>query len=285
MISNPRDISEISILGCGWLGLPLAIKLKEAGFLVRGSVRTQKALEELNSNRIEGDIIALDKNGFVSDSSQFWECDLLIISLPPGRKSGTVDLFYDKMKHVVEKINSSKIKQVLFISSTSVYPAKGAEVTEKTKATGSTPSGKVLCKVEKLLQKQKFDLLIARLAGLIGPDRLPGKFKFKNPVKSHHPVNLAHQTDVVEALFSVIQKPFKKEIYNICAPLHPTKKAFYEMASYLQDGPIPQFVHDMDDNSYKIVSTQKMVDEFGFKYKYANPLAALDELYKSQKEN
>ena len=154
MISNPHDISEISILGCGWLGLPLAIKLKEAGFLVRGSVRSLEALIHLNNNRIEGDIIDVDETGFISDSSQFWECDLLIISLPPGRKSGKVALFYQKMKHVVERINSTQIKQVLFISSTSVYPATGIEVDEKSKATGSTPSGVVLGKVEQLLKNR-----------------------------------------------------------------------------------------------------------------------------------
>lgn len=285
MISNPHHISEVSILGCGWLGLPLALRLKEAGYLVRGSVRDQSAATNLNNNGIESDIINLNETGFIADSSLFWECDLLIISLPPGRKSGNVENFIETMKYVIERINSHHIKQVLFLSSSSVYNAEGDEVNEASLAEGSTTSGKILRNVEELLLKQDADILIARLAGLIGPNRLPGSFKFKQAVISHHPVNLVHQSDVVEALLKLIKLPYKKEIFNICAPLHPTKKAFYELASYLQDGPIPQFEHNMTDNRYKIVSTKKLIDVTGFNYKYPNPLVALDELYKSIKKN
>lgn len=285
MNSNSDNISEVSILGCGWLGIPLAMRLKDINYLVRGSVREHNAVVNLSSKRIENDIISIDDTGFIADSSQFWECDLLIISLPPGRKSGHVDKFYSIMQHVVDHINKAHIKQVVFLSSTSVYSANGDDVTEESDAEGSTSSGKVLSKVEKLLLQQNFDLLIIRLAGLIGPDRLPASFKFKQPPMSHHPVNLVHRTDVIEALLELIKQPFKKDIFNICAPLHPTKKAFYELASFLQDGPLPQFTHNMSNNNYKIVSTQKLIDTTGFNYKYSNPLVALDELYRAIKKN
>lgn len=43
---------KVSILGCGWLGFPLAKKLIEIGFEVKGSTTTENKLAVLKSNKI-----------------------------------------------------------------------------------------------------------------------------------------------------------------------------------------------------------------------------------------
>ena len=40
---------EISIMGCGWLGLPLAAQLVKAGYNVKGSTTTPEKLEVLQA--------------------------------------------------------------------------------------------------------------------------------------------------------------------------------------------------------------------------------------------
>ncbi|PCH61795.1 MAG: hypothetical protein COC19_04240 [SAR86 cluster bacterium] len=43
---------EISLLGCGWLGFPLAINLTRKGYNVKGSTTSESKLAKLKSNGI-----------------------------------------------------------------------------------------------------------------------------------------------------------------------------------------------------------------------------------------
>ena len=44
---------NISILGCGWLGKPLVIKLIEEGFTVKGSTTTTRKFDEFKNLSLE----------------------------------------------------------------------------------------------------------------------------------------------------------------------------------------------------------------------------------------
>ena len=50
-------MKNISILGCGWLGEPLAISLLEAGYSVKGSTTTESKLATLEASQIEAYLI------------------------------------------------------------------------------------------------------------------------------------------------------------------------------------------------------------------------------------
>jgi len=43
---------QIAVLGCGWLGFPLAISLIEKGYLVKGSTTSESKLSDLKSKGI-----------------------------------------------------------------------------------------------------------------------------------------------------------------------------------------------------------------------------------------
>lgn len=40
-------MTSISVLGCGWLGLPLAKHLIDSGFMVKGSIRSSSKISDL----------------------------------------------------------------------------------------------------------------------------------------------------------------------------------------------------------------------------------------------
>jgi UDP-N-acetyl-D-mannosaminuronate dehydrogenase len=52
-------MTQISILGCGWLGLPLAKALLENGFSVNGSTTSVEKLSVLENLGIQPYLIAL----------------------------------------------------------------------------------------------------------------------------------------------------------------------------------------------------------------------------------
>ena len=49
--------TQIALLGCGWLGMPLAKKLIRHGALVKGSVTSESGLEVLKQEGIEPHLI------------------------------------------------------------------------------------------------------------------------------------------------------------------------------------------------------------------------------------
>ena len=75
----------------------------------------------------------------------------------------------DAYERLIEQIEISSIQKVIFISSTSVYPASNSIVTEET-ATMNTP----LSEIENLFKNNTFfETTIIRFAGLFGPGRHP----------------------------------------------------------------------------------------------------------------
>ena len=81
---------KISILGCGWLGLPLAEKLIETGYEVKGSTTSENKLDILQSHKIEPFLVTLSEDKITGTISEFLnESEILIIDIPPGLRKIT----------------------------------------------------------------------------------------------------------------------------------------------------------------------------------------------------
>gem|GEM_PF-4555050 len=50
---NSLSKPTISIIGCGWLGLPLAEFLVQKGYLIKGSTTREEKLDQLKSKGIQ----------------------------------------------------------------------------------------------------------------------------------------------------------------------------------------------------------------------------------------
>ena len=50
-------MKNVSILGCGWFGKPLAVSLLNDGFLVKGSTTSEIKIQELETLGIESYLI------------------------------------------------------------------------------------------------------------------------------------------------------------------------------------------------------------------------------------
>ena len=53
---------KIAVIGCGWLGLPLAKKLVSKNFRVKGSTTSKQKISVLRNEKIEPFLIDLNKN-------------------------------------------------------------------------------------------------------------------------------------------------------------------------------------------------------------------------------
>lgn len=267
----------ISILGCGWLGLPLAEQLRNDDYLVKGSTTSSDKLELLKGKNIIPFLLKLDPELNCNDCDDFWQSDLLVLNIPPGRGRKNVREHHLKqIEAVIEKVKNAPIDRLIFISSTSVYPEKPGIVSEEDIEFGNAvrPSGNALLEAEKkLLNQDKFDTTVIRFGGLYGYDRNPAKYLSgrQNMDKGNAPVNLIHQDDCIAIIQNIIEKDIRNEIFNGVSDGHPPKKMYYPAVANSLGLEPPTFKKDEDKN-YKVVSNRKLKEMLNYKFKYPNPM-------------
>jgi len=266
-------METISILGCGWLGLPLGVYLVKKGYKVKGSTTEPDNLKPIKENGIEPYLIVLNPEIHGENIDEFLNCEVLIIDFPPERREDMVNYHQDQIRSVISAIRSGTVKYVIFTSSTSVYPDANREVFEDLELKPTKSSGKALLKVESLLREsRKFETTIIRFGGLIGYDRMPGKFLAgkKNLTSGDAPVNLIHRDDCIQIIYKIIRNNIWGETFNACADLHPTRKQYYTQQAKLI-GLTPPTFNESGTCNYKIVSNKKLKKLLNYKFKYPDP--------------
>ncbi|MBF04257.1 MAG: NAD(P)-dependent oxidoreductase [Flavobacterium sp.] len=275
---------QISLLGCGWLGLPLANDLLKNGFSVKGSTTSAHKLELLQEKGIQPFIIALYENTIEGDITGFLkDSEVLVIDIPPDLRSSTSASFVAKIQTLVTQIEKSEIKKVLFVSSTSVYEdveifSTPLEVTEETPTNPETESGKQLVEVEQLLlDNPHFQTIVLRFGGLIGEDRHPikylaGRENIENP---DGPINFIHQEDCIGIILEILKQLLDsarsdnktdKIIFNAVAPQHPTREEYYHKKAKNMNLPLPIFAKSTASKG-KIINSAKIETVLSYIFK------------------
>jgi nucleoside-diphosphate-sugar epimerase len=262
-------MTQISILGCGWLGLPLAKALLENSFSVKGSTTSVDKLSVLENLGIQPHLITLSENETTGNLDSFLEnSKILIIDVPPKLRGSSTENFVSKIKNVIPFIEKSTVENVLFISSTSVYGEENLIVTEETKLNPDTESGKQLVQTEQLLQSNSnFKTTILRFGGLIGEDRHPIKFLAgrKNIENPNAPINLIHQDDCIGIIMEIIELHSWNETFNAVTPFHPSRKEYYTQKAIDLKLDLPEFNAE-NSNSGKTISSTKIENVLDYKF-------------------
>jgi nucleoside-diphosphate-sugar epimerase len=266
-------MKQISILGCGWLGMPLAKSLLEKGFSVNGSTTSLEKISALKSNGIQAFQIELSETEIKGEIDSFLATsEILIIDIPPKLRSISSENFVKKIQNLIPFIEKVKIEKIIFISSTSVYGDYNSVVTEATKPNPDTESGKQLLETETVLQSNtNFKTTVIRFGGLIGEDRHPihflaGRKNIENPEAV---INLIHQKDCIGIIKAVIEQDCFGESFNAVAPFHPTRKEYYTQKALELGLPLPEF--DENRNSFgKIVDSDLLFSELNYTFQKPN---------------
>ena len=239
-------MTQISILGCGWLGLPLAKSLLQNGFLIKGSTTSLEKISLLESEGITPYLVRLEEQQISASVADFLaDSQILIINIPPKLRGGSTENFVVKITTLLPFIENSTIEKVLFVSSTSVYGEDNEFVSEVTVLNPDTEGGRQLAIVENVLQKNsRFQTTILRFGGLISDDRNPVRFlsgreNIENP---DTPINLIHQDDCIGIIQKIIALNSWDETYNAVAPFHPTRQEYYTQKATELNLALPKFV-------------------------------------------
>ncbi|MCF8383931.1 MAG: SDR family oxidoreductase [Chlorobium sp.] len=259
----------ISVLGCGWLGLPLAKALVAKGYCLKGSTTREEKLDLLRDSGIEPFLVRLDPEMEGEDLTDFLQSDILVVNIPPPRRDDVVEFHIQQISSLIDALGQSPVRSVLFVSSTSVYPMLNREVSEDDAVDPESSSGQALLHAEEmLLQEPGFQTTVVRFGGLVGYDRSPEKYfgRMTEIAYPDQPMNLIHRDDCVQIMTEIIRLQQWGEVFNACSPLHPRKLDYYSSAAETAGVSLPSPVSAEGPSPFKLVSSRKLAAALNYTF-------------------
>jgi len=261
---------NVSILGCGWLGFPLAVSLIKKGYKVKGTTTSSAKLSTLSQVGILPFFISISEEKVTGDMTLFLQdSSILIINIPPKMRENAANKFSKKISMLIPYIEKSSVTKVIFVSSTSVYGSSLEVITEDTLPNPVTETGKELVISENLLRKNSsFKTTILRFGGLIGEDRHPviylaGRTNLKD---AQAPVNLIHREDCVGIIEEIIQKNIWELIFNGIHPQHPSREEYYTIKAKEIGLPLPEFDGEVASKG-KLINSKNLERVLNYSFK------------------
>ncbi|GAB6262212.1 NAD-dependent epimerase/dehydratase family protein [Photobacterium sp. 53610] len=270
---------RISICGCGWLGQPLAKSLSQAGFPVTGTKQSESGIQSLRQAGIDGVVLQLPLGtADIASLEDFLSADLLIVNVPPGRRNMTAASYIEKITGLSQAAKQAGCKRMIFISTTSVYGDAEGEVTEDTIPVPTTISGQAHFHLEQSLRQMwGQDLIVLRLAGLIGPHRHPVKYLAGGQAiaNGRAPVNLVHLDDVIRAVMAMLKRWPTMTTLHLCAPQHPSRELYYREMARLAGLPVPEFLQEGENGKW--INAERTARELGLDWQHEDLLSLAPE--------
>ncbi|MCK6262870.1 NAD(P)H-binding protein [Vibrio sp. ZSDE26] len=283
-------MKNITIIGAGWLGQPLATTLLSKGYRVFASKTSQANCQSLHQLGIKAFQCNLLHPKTLETDLIEQQPDIVIGCFPPGFRRGLTDEYQLMWKSITQAALNSKVKKIIMINSTAVYPSTLPDlalpelIMTEEKASYSlalensqfTDNAKVLLRAEKHIIDSGIDFSILRFSGLIGPNRHPARFVSKlKQISQSAPANMLHLDDAIGSVIFAIEQ-LDNQIVNVTTPDVMSKQQFYQMAlesANLPSSLLPSVV-DLPD---KKIETTKLVAA-GYQYQYQTLKQALNAI-------
>lgn len=259
---------NICVIGCGWLGFPLAKSLVNKGYIVKGTTTSLEKVSKLKSNNIDGFLVQFSSEGITGSIEKcLSDCDTVILNIPPGLRKNPEANYVKQMQNFIPFLEASTVKNIVLVSSTSVYDDdESFPVITETFPTSNKSNQ--LITVETMFQtNSNFNTTILRFSGLFNEDRHPasflsGKQNIKNPKA---PVNLIHRKDCIAIIESVLEQNIWNETFNIATTPHPTKQSYYTSICKTKNLALPCF-DDTQISQGKIIDSSKLIHVLNYEF-------------------
>ncbi len=247
--------------------------LVRQGVVVRGSTTSPEKVARLARAGVEPYVVSLEPQP-VGNLAALLQNEILLVDVPPRAGRFGVDFHPQQIRALAEAVRDSPVRWVIYVSSTSVYPELNRTVTEDDVTMPDASASPALVEAEQailsLSPNQRTTIL--RCGGLMGYDRMPGKYVSNRSVDTGTvPVNYLHRDDAIGLIVSVLGQELTG-VFNLVAPQHPTREAVYRQNCLAVGYPLPTFVEPLVPPSYKVVSPAKVLKATGYAFRFPNPL-------------
>ena len=273
--------TTVAVLGCGWLGLPLAKALVAEGYAVNGSTTTPTQLLTLRDAGIRPYLLRLGPEFSQIDADSLHAllagADVLVLNVPP--RAAAAGAYPALLRPVGSAVAAAGVRHVLFVSSTSVYPNENRLMREGDAVSSpDAPSDLLRAEGQFTPRWGQWLTTVVRLGGLFGPERPPGRFLAGRHglQQGNAPVNLIHLDDCVGLLLHIIREKAWGYTFNACAGQHPPRRAFYPAAAEALGLEAPTFQPETAETSGKTIDSSLLRQVTGYQFRHDNVLAALE---------
>ncbi len=203
-----------------------------------GKVLFKKLCFYYKVNCLSKDIIKNDKLGL-------YNIDVLVIAIPPKEN------YLKTVERTLDKLNLNT--KVILLSSISFYKNKF-----------------LIIDAEKLVKEKSHNHIVLRLGGLMGYDRIAGKYTSGKILPINSRTNYIHRDDVISIIEELIKKDISNEVFDVVAPIQSNQKEIYD-----QNAKVFGFEHTIflnDTPSGKSLSSSKLVEEINYIFKKVDVL-------------
>ncbi|MEW4488277.1 SDR family oxidoreductase [Thalassoglobus sp. JC818] len=271
------------IIGCGYVGLPVAQRWCEDSWKVTALTRSETHRKEFTEVGIESVI------GNVLDRESLRalpEADICLYSVGYDRSADDSkrDVYVQGLRNVLNEI-SGRIPRCIYISSTSVYGQQDGEiVNEDSDCDPETEGGRICLAAEELVRnwsdQADHSSTILRLAGIYGPGRLIGRraqleSQQTLPGNPQAWLNLVHRTDIVEAIHKIATSASARDLY-VLSDGTPTRRIdFYSELARQLGTHAPVMGPPQETELGKRVDPSRIIEDFDFALQFPDVRSGL----------
>ena len=221
------------IVGCGFLGWPLALRWVATGDRVFAMTRSESRADQFSAKGLSPVVADITKPGILKTAiADLPPIDTIVFAVGMDRSqyNDIYDVYVEGLRRFVDSY-PHPIKHLIYVSSTGVYGDFGGDwVNEASETNPAREGGKACLAAEALLAESTENWTVLRMAGLYGGQRVPTKSLIeKRDWERLSPsgyLNLIHQTDAVAAIDAAAQiKPMKEVI--LCSDGKPPVRGDY----------------------------------------------------------
>jgi len=283
---------RVLIVGCGYVGFPLASELVKRGHVVFGLRRSRVSDVALSGAGIAplcGDITNPDS---LKELPRDFDWVVNCVASGGGGVEEYRQLYLHGMVNLTDWLLPSPqrsnvtIPRLVYTSSTGVYGQDDGSIVDETSPTEpTTANAKVLVEAEKYLlgegQEKKFPAMILRAAGIYGPERgyllkqfLRGDARIEG--SGARVLNMIHRDDLVRAIIAALECGRAGEIYNVADDAPVSQLEFFKWLSAKIGKPLPPIATEDSAGprkrglTNKRISNGKLKRELGFEFQFPN---------------
>jgi hypothetical protein len=173
----------------------------------------------------------------------YYHCDTLVIAIPPREN------YLEVLGETLSCLD--RATQVILLSSISCYDGKEMVVAG-----------------EWLVCGMREDAVVLRLGGLMGYDRIAGRYTAGRRLSHDSMSNYIHRDDAVGVIKQVIVQGVRGEVLDVVAPVQHRKSRIFESNAQRFGFEKTQF--DTDRLLGKVISSQPLEERLGYEFVHAD---------------
>jgi nucleoside-diphosphate-sugar epimerase len=232
------------VIGCGYLGLRVALRWREQGHRVFATTRSDERAAEFRRLGLEPvgcDVLDRGSLGSLPAASTVLYC----VGFDRGQGVTMQRVFVEGLANVLDHV--PRPNRFVHVSSTGVYGQSDGEWVDESSATEpQDKAGQTVLEAERLLRDRLPEALVLRFAGIYGPGRLiharavrEGQPLTGDPDKF---LNLIHVDDGASAVLAGAAQARPGQICNVCDDEPVRRGEFYQLLAHRMGAPEPRWL-------------------------------------------